>query len=350
MRNLEQSPVVVYLDDDDLAARMLERLARVAFLHLQKGTKRCTAFVEAAGPHLGDYLEDMAAIASLEPPRLEQPALVKASKAYWSDVGDVLHPFTQGATGVVLHIVKEYTGVFNLRLMQDKSLNVDDLSLGRWFDVFAEGGPPMGQRGIPSLHEIVPLARHEAHRLVTLAKLCHGRVVAVLKLAVQKKGAGCTTIEKLDTSIKGVDSLQRKITGKLTQEIVLDQIGRVVENEGSLVHDVLRFTLVVAKDECYAAVLQGVISIIGKSDGFEVLKILDLWNADISYRGINVVCRFVEMLFEVQFHTTASFGAVVDTHVLYEEARRSDTELQRREELSLLMKERWSVVQDPRKK
>src|SRR5204863_7537633 len=68
--------------------------------------------------------------------------------------------------------------------------------------------------------------------------------------------------------------------------------------------------------------------------GFEELKVGNSWNGE-RYRGINSTWRDPKtgQVFEVQFHTTDSFQAKMDTHHWYEEQRLSATPEHRRAEL-----------------
>lgn len=360
-RNLEQSPVVAYLDDEDLALRMLDRLVHIASIHVRDPIDvddklvRKPTFIELV-KNSKDYLEDMVALASLKLPSIEEKNVKGASNRYWSDVNKVLADRFQvvakknmldpGNMDGPLALIRHFGGDFNVRLMARPNLNFDTLSLTDWFAYFDELGPPSPKLGLPSKLELVPLVQAEAFKWVVLANACFGKVKGVLDEAILKKGKKYAHLEKLNTAIKHRTSLERKLFSKIpTKAIVLDQLGRIIADQGELVHDVLRFTIVVSDDEPYERISNAIIAFIGEINDFRHEKTISLWdNTDISYCGLNAVFTFRKMLFEVQFHTRSSFLALEDTHAFYEEARDAETEEMRRKELTELMKQRWALV------
>lgn len=85
-----------------------------------------------------------------------------------------------------------------------------------------------------------------------------------------------------------------------------------------------------------------------RARGFEELKVGNSWNGD-RYRGINSTWRDpgTGQVFEVQFHTTDSFQAKMDTHQWYEEQRLSATPQHRRAELQGMQNEVFAQVPRP---
>lgn len=121
----------------------------------------------------------------------------------------------------------------------------------------------------------------------------------------------------LEHMLKGEDRLKEKIAEEL-----LAKPEKTVKNAMSEVADSVRFTLSYPFER-YA---EGVTTDVGrlKAEGFELIKLKNLWSAD-QYKGINSQWRRSDTgtRFEIQFHTPESLEAKELTHGAYERIRGS---------------------------
>ncbi|MBO0801627.1 MAG: hypothetical protein J2P25_00925 [Nocardiopsaceae bacterium] len=121
----------------------------------------------------------------------------------------------------------------------------------------------------------------------------------------------------LDCRLKGEDRISEKITNWMDAEPTL-----TTEKAFSLLKDTIRYTFTYREDR-YS---EGVEADCGrlKAEGFELVEHRNSWT-DEQYKGINSRWRVPEsgQLFEVQFHTEASFEAKQETHWAYEKLRSS---------------------------
>jgi hypothetical protein len=129
----------------------------------------------------------------------------------------------------------------------------------------------------------------------------------------------------LDRRLKGEDRLKEKVA-----RTVEEQPGLTAERALSGVPDAVRFTFCYTDEHYTAGVLADLDRLTAR--GFELAKPLkNSWSSD-QYKGINTQWREPEtgQLFEMQFHTLASFEAKQLTHGAYERIRNpqvSDAEL-----------------------
>lgn len=129
----------------------------------------------------------------------------------------------------------------------------------------------------------------------------------------------------LDYRLKGEDRLKEKVA-----RTVEEQPGLTAERALSGIPDAVRFTFCYTYEN-YAAGVRADLDRLS-ARGFEQAKPLkNSWESD-QYKGINTQWREPEtgQLFEVQFHTRASFEAKQLTHAAYERIRNpqvSDAEL-----------------------
>jgi hypothetical protein len=123
-----------------------------------------------------------------------------------------------------------------------------------------------------------------------------------------------------DNRLKGKDRLAEKVTR------AMEERGRTTEEALASVKDAIRYTFQYA-DEKYA---EGVSADCRRLEaaGFQRGDRQGTWESE-QYKGINSRWREPEsgFLFEVQFHTQASFEAKQETHGAYERLRQTDTEL-----------------------
>jgi len=117
-----------------------------------------------------------------------------------------------------------------------------------------------------------------------------------------------------DNRLKGKDRLSQKIAKSV------DELGRSVDDAFGLVKDAIRYTF------CYpdAGYTQGVYADCERLEnaGFARVDRENSWTKE-HYKGINSRWRVPEngQLFEVQFHTEASYAGKEETHPAYEKLR-----------------------------
>jgi hypothetical protein len=118
----------------------------------------------------------------------------------------------------------------------------------------------------------------------------------------------------LEHRLKGKDRLSEKI------ESDMRKWGVTVEQAFSNIKDTIRYTLEYPDNRYSDGVLVDCQRI--KDAGFELAERRNSWDGD-QYKGINSRWRVPEngQLFEVQFHTRASFEAKQQTHAAYERLR-----------------------------
>ena len=129
----------------------------------------------------------------------------------------------------------------------------------------------------------------------------------------------------LEHMVKGEDRLKEKLADVLLVETHLPA-RKAIEK----VPDAVRFTLTYSAERYSNGVLADIDRL--KAEGFEPIKIKNLWNAD-QYKGINSQWRRPEtgLRFEMQFHTPESLEAKELTHEAYERLRRPETETSQHE-------------------
>ena len=119
----------------------------------------------------------------------------------------------------------------------------------------------------------------------------------------------------LEHMVKGEDRLKEKLADALQ-----GRPGLSVRQVISIIPDAVRFTLMYTFERYAEGVLTDIDRL--KSEGFELIKLKNLWHAD-QYRGINSqwVRSDTGTRFEMQFHTTESLEAKELTHEAYERLR-----------------------------
>jgi hypothetical protein len=131
----------------------------------------------------------------------------------------------------------------------------------------------------------------------------------------------------LDHRLKGEARLTEKVRNWMDAEPTL-----TAEKAFSLLKDSIRYTFAYREDR-YA---DGVEADCGRleAEGFELVERRNSWSND-QYKGINSRWRVPEsgQVFEVQFHTEASFEAKQETHWAYEKLRSSSTTEAEQDEL-----------------
>lgn len=119
----------------------------------------------------------------------------------------------------------------------------------------------------------------------------------------------------LEFRLKGRERLTEKVSSWMDAEPALN-----AEQAFNLVKDAIRYTLQYFDDRY----TRGVQADCGrlKAEGFELVELRNSWTSE-EYKGINSRWRVPEsgQLFEIQFHTEASFQAKQETHPAYEKLR-----------------------------
>lgn len=124
----------------------------------------------------------------------------------------------------------------------------------------------------------------------------------------------------LEHCLKGTDRLKEKVAGALEE-----QPGLMPGQALSAVPDAIRFTYCYSEEHYVSGVSADLERL--TACGFELAKPLkNSWESD-QYKGINTQWREPAsgQLFEVQFHTRASFEAKQLSHAAYERIRNPQT-------------------------
>ena len=131
----------------------------------------------------------------------------------------------------------------------------------------------------------------------------------------------------LEHRLKGKDRLAEKVRDAMTER------ARTVDQAFATVKDAIRYTFCYADDKYADGVDRDCIRM--KSAGFEPVERRNSW-ANEEYKGINSRWRVPDtgQLFEVQFHTRASFEAKEETHWAYEKLRDPATTMAEQEAMS----------------
>jgi hypothetical protein len=129
----------------------------------------------------------------------------------------------------------------------------------------------------------------------------------------------------LDHLLKGDDRLKEKIADELNAKPWIT-VSRAIDT----VADPVRVTFTYSLQDYSDGTISDVERI--KSEGFELIKLKNLW-ADDQYKGINSQWRRPEtgLRFEAQFHTPESLDAKELTHKAYERIRSSVSPAERQE-------------------
>ena len=145
----------------------------------------------------------------------------------------------------------------------------------------------------------------------------------------------------LDHRLKGPDRLKDKIAEQLDA-----QPGLTCSEAIGVVKDTLRFTLYYPDEQYTDGVLADTDRML--AHGFERIDSRNTWASDL-YRGINTRWREpnTDLMFEVQFHTEASYEAKQLTHAAYERLRDPTTTRAERRELEALQRDVTGCVDMP---
>ena len=122
----------------------------------------------------------------------------------------------------------------------------------------------------------------------------------------------------LEHCLKGTDRIKEKVADAMRYK------GRSPEEAIATLKDTVRFTLSYGEQRYTSGVIEDCQRLMDR--GFRAFDRVNSWEKD-EYKGINSRWRDPEsgLLFEVQFHTRASFEAKQLTHAAYERLRNSLT-------------------------
>ena len=118
----------------------------------------------------------------------------------------------------------------------------------------------------------------------------------------------------LEHRLKGQDRIEEKV------DFDMKKWGVTAEQAFANVKDAIRYTLQYPDDKYSHGVRADIERI--KAEGFELVEFRNSWTHE-EYKGINSRWQVPEnaQLFEIQFHTQASFEAKQQTHAAYERLR-----------------------------
>lgn len=181
--------------------------------------------------------------------------------------------------------------------------------------------PPAGDGDIPAVRVIAYREQVEAvRRTYAIDQGC----AEVEKIEKDTTTPAMLRIESEDRTrrlvgfenrLKGKDRLAEKVTKAVDEQPDLSY-----DDAFAVVKDAIRYTLQYP-EERYAAGVAGDIERL-RGEGFEPVDLRNTWQSEV-YKGINSRWRVPEnrQVFEVQFHTEASFEAKQETHAAYERLR-----------------------------
>ncbi len=167
----------------------------------------------------------------------------------------------------------------------------------------------------------------------------------------------------LEHRFKSAESLTRKITEESAKSAkslidfgysVDEAIEKSTKRRAERNNDALRYTFVFPLEKYVFGFRQTVEKL--RQTGYEIPK-NKIWNAwknigtlfDKGYRGINItIISSRKQIFELQFHTGASYELKTETHLLYEESRQNRTSQERKIEIAEIVIRLAEKVKTPK--
>lgn len=191
------------------------------------------------------------------------------------------------------------------------------------------------QKAVAVAHELLELAReHEPQITADLRKIA-------LEVAAEMVG--------LEHKFKMEESLTRKISDESAKSaksfvdfgyLIDEAVEKSIERQSARNNDALRYTFLFPFEKYVFGFRQSLQKL--KQNGFKVPE-NKIWNAwknigtvfDKGYRGINItLISSRKQIFELQFHTRASYELKTETHSFYEESRQKQTSHERKVEIA----------------
>jgi len=142
-------------------------------------------------------------------------------------------------------------------------------------------------------------------------------------------------------ALKSLDRFQEKLAKRIARFPGADATDLA---EG--IHDGIRYTFIFEAEEYVAGIAETRARVEG--EGYELIEMRPSWHTD-EYKGTNSRWRDSSsgVLFEVQWHTPASWGAKQKTHDAYEKIDDSSTPLEETERLRAYQRAVCSTVPVP---
>lgn len=160
-------------------------------------------------------------------------------------------------------------------------------------------------------------------------------ITAILR---QMESDACS-LQGLDSRLKSEESLARKIQSDAAAD------GITEDEAAAKIADVLRYTLCIREDE-YAATVKATLQKLTDA-GCSVIKFKNTWGG-FGYRGINSQLKTPGgYVFELQFHTPASYNAKEEAHKNYEAIRDPATSPEERNRLEEFSRDLFMQVPVP---
>ena len=194
----------------------------------------------------------------------------------------------------------------------------DDLRRGRFgADELAEVPPDLSDIPSPEDYRAAVDAEYRKHAIETgcarVREIEHNEITPALR---RIESADPTRhLVGLENRLKSEARLTEKVENWLKADAALTG-----EEAFGLVKDAVRYTLQYPDDQYTVGVRADCERL--RDEGFEPVDLKNTWDND-EYKGVNTRWRTPEsgQLFEVQFHTEASFEAKQETHAAYERIR-----------------------------
>ena len=160
-------------------------------------------------------------------------------------------------------------------------------------------------------------------------------ITAILR---QMESDACS-LQGLDSRLKSEESLTRKIQTDAAAD------GITEDEAAAKIADVLRYTLCIREDE-YAATVKATLQKLTDA-GCSVIKFKNTWGG-FGYKGINSQLKTPGgYVFELQFHTPASYNAKEEAHKNYEAIRDPATSPEERNRLEEFSRDLFRQVPVP---
>ena len=179
-----------------------------------------------------------------------------------------------------------------------------------------------------------------ADELMVRAAAHEPKVSAILQSIAASLGG---TMAGFQHRLKKRDSTIRKIRTQLAR----DPDGGLAK---VVIDDALRYTLQVEDTPAgnHATAIRAAFTALEEA-GHKVLKVKNYWPRGDNYSGVNAVLEAPDgLLWELQFHTAASYRVKDETHVLYEEMRLDTTPVERKRVLYQQLAAPWETVPIPK--
>ncbi|GAB6900486.1 serine/threonine-protein kinase [Kineosporia succinea] len=205
-------------------------------------------------------------------------------------------------------------------------------------ELISRSTTPASSRLRPWLREdgqgLTPQASAAIERYAALTAAREPGLTAVMR-EVSRAARG--DLAGLAHRLKDGESLKRKVASERGSSLpaLLDRAG-----------DAVRYTVVLDARSYVSGVQQ--VSRLLERRGYQNFSVANKWHSP-RYRGLNTTWAepSTGVVFEVQFHTPASWQVTRETHGMYEELRRTGTPQTRKDELTARIGERYRTAPVP---